>query len=311
MKHPKVTIIMATYNRAHLLVEALESIVVQSFKNWECLIIDDGSEDNTSDVVAHFLDKDERFKYFPREKEHIKGLPGCRNQGLKLAKGELIIFFDDDDVVHPQNLELCVKVFVDYKPDFCFYKKQPFFDGNKSLDIKEQEIEIGKWVTTKDIESILKNIIPLASCTVMWSRNCFEKEIFNENLMYAEEWECYSRIISNRKIGLTINNILYFNRKHPNSNTGEFWKGNKVRTKSKINAVILVLQNLNNKNLLTPGLTKYFIRLGFSLKNSSIIYKTLNYSGAGPIKKLKYLVGYQIYPLLKPFFYLNKILKKN
>jgi GalNAc5-diNAcBac-PP-undecaprenol beta-1,3-glucosyltransferase len=309
MKHPKVTIVMATYNRAHLIAAALESVIVQSYENWECIIIDDGSTDNTSEVVADFLNKDARFRYYSRSHNFIKGIPGCRNYGLKLAKGELIIFFDDDDVVHPQNIEFCVKVFEDYRPDFCFYQKQPFFDDIIPT-IKHQEIEIGKWVSSRDIEPILKNTIPLASCTVMWAKSCFNEDKFNEHLMYAEEWECYSRIISNGKIGLSINNILYFNRKHSNSNTGEFWNGSDLRTKSKKTAILLVLQNLNNKNLLTPGLTKYFIRLGFSLNNMTIIYKTLNYSGAGPIKKIKYIVGYHIYPLLKPFFSFNKIFKK-
>lgn len=310
MKHPKVTIIMATFNRAHFLVEALQSIIAQSFKNWECLIIDDGSIDNTSDVVASFLEKDQRFKYFPRSEEHKKGLPGCRNQGLELAEGDYIIFFDDDDVVHPQNLELCLKVFADYKPDFCSYQKKPFFGDHTSLDFKKRELKEGAWITKKDMESIIKNNIPLASCTVMWKKKCFEEEKFNENLMYAEEWECYSRIISNDKMGFNINNILYYNRKHPHSNTGEFWKGDKIRSNSKIDAVKLVLQNLYSKNLLTPGLTKYFIRLGFKLKDLTIINKTLEYSGAGPGKKIKYFFGFYFYFIIKPIFNLNKRLSK-
>lgn len=309
-KHPDVSIIMATFNRAHFLEEALTSIIAQSFRNWECLIIDDGSIDNTKDVLALYMEKDRRIKYYPRSEKHKKGLPGCRNQGLELAKGNYVIFFDDDDVVHPQNLEHCMTVFRNHNLDFCSYHKQPFFDDHQTLDLRKQQIELGQWISKKDMEPILKNEIPLASCTVMWKRECFKEEKFNENLMYAEEWECYSRIISNDKIGVAINNILYFNRKHSKSNTGEFWEGNKIRIHSKRNAVNLVLLNLRKKYLLTPGIAKHFISLGFSLKDVSIINNTLNYTDASLGRKLKFFFGYHFYFIIKPIFNLNKLFRK-
>ena len=106
---PIVTIIMATYNRAHFILETLLSIQKQTFGDWECLIIDDGGTDNTPEVIAPILAQDVRFQYMNRPETYLKGLPGCRNFGLDIANGEYIIFFDDDDIVHPLNLELCLK----------------------------------------------------------------------------------------------------------------------------------------------------------------------------------------------------------
>src|SRR5258705_6384267 len=103
---PKVTIIMATYNRSHFILETLSSIQNQTYSEWECLIIDDGGTDNTLEIITPVLDTDLRFKFVKRPDQYKKGLPGCRNYGLDLAKGDYIIFFDDDDIVHPQNLEL-------------------------------------------------------------------------------------------------------------------------------------------------------------------------------------------------------------
>ena len=309
-KNIAVSVIMATYNRSHLITGTLEAIQQQTFQDWECIIIDDGSTDNTKAVLSPYLKNGSKFKYFERSENHKKGLPGCRNQGLELAKGDYVIFFDDDDVMHPQNLELCMTVFKNYNPDFCSYQKQPFFEENKTWNFKEQKIEVGRWVGKTDMEAILKNEIPLASCTVMWRKECYEDEKFNEDLMYAEEWECYSRIISNNKMGLTIKNVLYHNRKHSQSNTGEFWKGDKVRIESKKNAIKQVLNNLNKKDLLTPRLSRYLIRLGFSLKDPSIINKTLHYSGAGPSKKIMYFLGFHFYFVIKPIFQLNKIFRK-
>ncbi|RKS45140.1 glycosyltransferase involved in cell wall biosynthesis [Gillisia mitskevichiae] len=310
MKHPKVTIIMATYNRAHLLVEALESIVVQSFKNWECLIIDDGSLDNTSDVVTHFMDKDERFKYLPRSKDYIKGLPGCRNQGLDLAKGDYIIFFDDDDIVHPDNLKICTKLLFDKELYFCRYDKEPFFGEWKSDTLKSDSGFTSKFVDLNDIENMVIGKLPFASCTVLWKRNCFEDQRFNEGLLYAEEWECYSRILSTGIKGISIDKVLYYNRKHPCSNTGEFYNNNSVRRASNLLAINLVIDNLSQKGLLSSNLVQYFIRTGFLLNEISVIEKILRRSNAGALKRLKYLLGYKIYPVLKPVFNLKAKLKK-
>ena len=121
-QHPKVSIIMATFNRAHFIVETLKSIQDQTYKYWECLIIDDGGTDNTVDVISPILIKDKRFKYYKRPQFHKKGLPGCRNYGIELAKGHFIIFFDDDDIVHPQNLEFCVSDLKNTTFDFFRYK---------------------------------------------------------------------------------------------------------------------------------------------------------------------------------------------
>ena len=124
---PKVTIIMATYNRAHFIVETLVSIQKQTFQEWECLIIDDGGTDNTKEVIAPILEKDNRFKFHVRPSNYQKALPGCRNYGLDLAKGAFIIFFDDDDIPHPQNLEVCVSELSTSKNIyFCKYERKIF-----------------------------------------------------------------------------------------------------------------------------------------------------------------------------------------
>ena len=73
---PIVTIIMATYNRAHFILETLNSIQNQTFKDWECLIIDDGGTDNTVEFIEYFLQEDNRFQYLKRENNYQKGLPG-------------------------------------------------------------------------------------------------------------------------------------------------------------------------------------------------------------------------------------------
>jgi GalNAc5-diNAcBac-PP-undecaprenol beta-1,3-glucosyltransferase len=123
---PTVTIIMATYNRAKFIEESLITIQNQTYNSWECLIIDDDGNDDTAAVIAPILENDKRFQYIKRTDQYQKGLPGCRNYGLDLAQGEYIIFFDDDDIAHPQNLEICVLELSNTDLSFCRYIRDVF-----------------------------------------------------------------------------------------------------------------------------------------------------------------------------------------
>lgn len=306
-----ISIIMATFNRAHLIEGSIDSIQKQSFQDWECLIIDDGSTDNTEESIAEKTAADPRFTYIKRPSHYRKGLPGCRNYGLDIARGDYIIFYDDDDIAHPENLSYCINLIKGGKYNFIRYDKQPFFGSGDSIRMEPiKNPEVFEF-SNMEIVKMITGEIPFASCCVLWDKKCFEKVRFNENLMYAEEWECYSRILINDHIGLSTDAVLYYNRKHPNSNTGEYVNNNPERRSSNLMAIHLVINNLSKKELLSPNLVQYFIRLGFFLKEISVIEAVLNSSNAGTLKRLKNLWGYKIYPILKPFFNLKAKLKKS
>ena len=100
LEHPKVSVIMPTYNRADRIGKSIESVLNQTFKNWELIIVSDGSADNTPEVIKKY--KDSRIIFL--EKKH--GGPSlARNFGLKHARGEYITYCDDDDVLFPYHLE--------------------------------------------------------------------------------------------------------------------------------------------------------------------------------------------------------------
>ena len=272
---------MATYNRSHFIEEMLNSILNQSFWDWECIIIDDGSSDNTFEIIKSYSGLDQRFKYYKRTEDYKKGLPGCRNMGLDLAKGNFIQFFDDDDIVHPKNLETSLKGIKNSPNYFCRYDKKPFTGKWEVFKLNEVDRLSKKDFGLKDLPDMVIGKIPFASCTVLWDKKCFENLRFNENLMYGEEWECYSRILSMGFKGISIDHVLYYNRKHPGSNTGEFWNKEKSRIKSYEIAAILIIENLGNKNLLNSTLKKFFIRLGFMLNSSEILRHILNATNSG------------------------------
>lgn len=304
-----VSIIMATYNRAHFIVESLRSIQKQTFTDWECLIIDDGGTDNTSAVITTILENDNRFKYLKRPKNYIKGLPGCRNYGLDIAKGDYIIFFDDDDIVHPQNLELCILELSRNEVSFCRYLREVFFDDfNYNFDYSKNYTSFN--IDANDLEKMLKNELPFNSCAVMWEKECFSNHRFVEHLMYAEEWELYSRILSNGFKGISIDKCLFYGRKHPNSNTGEYYANDTIRVNSKKLAIRLLVRNLSDKNLLTPNLHKYLTGFAISFRDEILLNDILVISETESKNKLYLKFKFYSFPLWKIYKRMNKILIK-
>ena len=113
---PKVSIIITTYNGAKDIVETIESVCNQSWQNWELIIIDDGSEDNTCEIITAI--KDERIHLYKAGRIGINGR--IKNIGLDKASGELIAFIDHDDLWHPSKLEKQITALREYpEAGFC------------------------------------------------------------------------------------------------------------------------------------------------------------------------------------------------
>ncbi len=100
---PFFSIILPTFNRAHLICNAIESVLTQNFDEWELIVVDDGSRDNTFEIIRPFVLKDERIRYhFARN----RGLAMARNTGIQMSHGKYITFLDSDDTYSPQHLEI-------------------------------------------------------------------------------------------------------------------------------------------------------------------------------------------------------------
>ncbi len=108
--NPLVSIIIPTFNRAHIIGETLDSVKNQSYKNWECIIIDDGSVDNSEEIISKFIESDTRFIRIPRPANTPKGAASCRNIGIEKSRGKYIQFLDSDDLISSNKLEVQVVV---------------------------------------------------------------------------------------------------------------------------------------------------------------------------------------------------------
>jgi glycosyltransferase involved in cell wall biosynthesis len=158
-----VSIIVPCFNQGHYLNDALNSIMLQTYKHWECIIVDDGSTDSTATISKEWVNKDNRYKYFYQSN---KGLSSARNTGIDCSSGDFIQFLDADDIILPSKLEkqlLDLKSnSADIKPSFSitdYYFGEPDDIHNFSTDTVSPKIDFSnpiedliiRWETTLSI----------------------------------------------------------------------------------------------------------------------------------------------------------------
>jgi glycosyltransferase involved in cell wall biosynthesis len=151
---PKVSVIIPTYNRARLVAEAIQSVLDQTYQDFEIIVIDDGSTDNTKEVVGSF--KDPRIKYFYQEN---RGVCIARNNGIKVSNGDYIIFLDSDDLLFKNAIAIEAKILDSY-PDVALIYSQLYTIDEKERVIglrKPKNRQPGIWQGTREIANLLIN----------------------------------------------------------------------------------------------------------------------------------------------------------
>ena len=128
-----VSIIMPAYNSEHHIEEAIESVICQTYREWELLVIDDGSTDSTAALVGAIAKKDSRISLV-RFKIN-QGVAAARNKGLELARGRYIAFLDSDDLWLPEKLEKQIAFMDDNGYSFTFHSYRHFKDANVSKKV--------------------------------------------------------------------------------------------------------------------------------------------------------------------------------
>jgi len=220
-KEPLVSIIIPTYNRAKLLPRTINSVLKQNYKNWELIVIDDRSTDNTKELIEGYSKKDSRIKYVLNY--HKKGPGGARNCGIENAKGKYIAFLDSDDEWFKQHLEESIAILESEPIEVCaafwYEEKKGKLLENKSIPIKKAINEL-KPVVKKNAcffdknlcEYLIFNGISFAHMDSLVIRKDILTKTgkMNENLFAAEDLEFMFRIFLNFNFGL----IEYYHSIH-------------------------------------------------------------------------------------------------
>ena len=133
MPDPRVTVLVAAYNGERFLQETLESVFAQDFESFEVVFVDDGSEDRTGEIAQSFP-----VRYV---RQANQGLPAARNAGLALARGDLVAFLDDDDLLPPTKLSAQVRYLDEHPETGCVLGRQEWiFDGVEAPTLSRDPI---------------------------------------------------------------------------------------------------------------------------------------------------------------------------
>ena len=207
---PKVSVVIPAYNQAHFIAETIESVLAQTFQDFEIVVIDDGSTDNTPEIVSSFP-----VRYFRQENQ---GPPSARNRGIELSNGEYIAFLDSDDVLMENALQKGVEV-LDSHPEVGFsygqasmmdedghiyrVRKSSFLDSSAIVDGKEQIREV-----------LFSNRI--ATSAVMVRRQCLDEVgVFQEELRTHQDLEFFIRVLKRYPAAYIAEPLVKY-RVHPN-----------------------------------------------------------------------------------------------
>lgn len=187
----KFTIITASYNYEDYIKETIESILAQTYTNWEMLIIDDGSKDNSVNIIKSYCQKDDRIKLLTHEKNQNKGLVETVKLGLNKAKTEWVVFLESDDTIRADYLEKKAQI-IQNNPDVKFIFNAVNLFGNEDR-IKEYDRYFSEQANLlkknqypkSQIKCFKKiNIVPTFSCVAM------KKELF-ENVSFKTPIKAY------------------------------------------------------------------------------------------------------------------------
>ncbi len=205
--HPLVSILIPTYNRAHLLGETLDSVLAQTYTHWECIVVDDGSTDDTALVVSSYLARDSRFFYYQRPETFKPGGNGARNFGFQLSKGAYIHWFDSDDLMAPQKLELTLNGLLLFSADVFVCK--PTSDSHSfatTLTNLREEF------STDFYRTYLLNRLSILTGDVVFKREVVAPFTFDEALRKAQEFEFFTRVFAQPLRIVFTNSGLWYHR---------------------------------------------------------------------------------------------------
>ena len=209
-----ISIIIPNYNKARSIAETLQSICNQGYDNWECIIVDDQSNDNSKEIIELFVKRDYRFSFYERPNNRTKGPSSCRNIGIEKAVGDYIIFLDSDDLLADYCLKERINAFlINLDFDFLVFQMERFqttpkLHTKESLDIVSSEHAITKFL---ELHSLWQVTSPIYKTTFIRHINGF-----NEALRSFEDIEIAIKSISFSSKYIIFNNIDSFYRNDEN-----------------------------------------------------------------------------------------------
>jgi len=200
-----VSVIVPAYNAGKYLGFCLDTVIAQTHKNLEIIVVDDGSTDNTGKICDEYANKDSRIKVIHQEN---KGLSSARNAALDIMTGEYIAFIDSDDFIEPQAIELLLFDCIEYNSEIIIYD---------SIDVSEMKFvdhTITNNVRTYSSNFLLQNLELLSNresaCTRFFHKSIFDRLRFPINKRYEDSYIAYQTIELSNTVSFTDAKLYYY-----------------------------------------------------------------------------------------------------
>lgn len=303
---PKISIIIPCYNIEDHLHKCINSILSQTYKNFELLLIDDGSIDNTYNILLEFKNQDSRIRIFSHEN---RGVSYSRNKGVSLSRGELILFIDGDDYVKPDYVNILFGAFENLNWPICGMIKIP----ERKDDNSKKTLDFIKSNSTQDLN--VDDFMRLIEFHLFSSPNCkiYSKDLidkhnirFDESVSYQEDLLFninYSQYIDKVRI---LDYYGYYYVAHKSSSTRRFQKN--------FDHIPLIYNKLNKmvNNKYDEVVLQEFIFQTSLRKISNIFHKNSFKSGKERLLELKETLNSEYFKFSSKYVFksdLNMLLK--
>jgi len=191
----KISVVTASYNYAEFIKEAIQSVISQTYSNWELIVVDDGSSDNSVEVIQEFCQKDDRIKLSCHDNFQNKGLKDTILLGIEKTTGDYIAFLESDDVWVENCLQEKVEIIqknprakVIFSDVELFGDSEVIEDYNKYFELNRKILTSKKYPTNLFNGFSFQNLIPTFSC-VMVEKNALKKVNFNSSVpAFLDHW---------------------------------------------------------------------------------------------------------------------------
>ena len=255
--NPKVSVVMPVYNREKYVAKSIESVLNQTYTNFEFLICDDGSKDSTWSILERYQAKDNRIKLLKNEKN--LGIANTRNKLVENVKGKYLAILDSDDLWVRDKLEIQVN-FLDKNTNYgMLCTDYSFIDDNGKL-LSKQTYKFEKIIDNRlDFGNCIAHSTVMLRLSVLSTLFAQDKMYYNPSYTFAEDYELWCRIRKHTKI-YHMNRILYHYRLHDKNTT-----------------VSQEINHTNNSNKLNQELIPGFVRQKEIVL--SIVHQNLKYLG--------------------------------
>ena len=221
---PLISVIIPCYNGEQYIEKTLQHVLSQTFTNWECIVVDDGSSDNSKEIINAFENLDNRIIYYYQDNQ---GLSGSRNSGTKISKGKYIYYLDADDLIDKNTLQNFVNL-IPHNTDIIFGKTALTDGHNKNIiGYLEHFLPVNQKLANTNYKLVPMVLNDKVSCVAhnrLYKKAFITKHnlAFKDRLLHEDELWFFETLINCQSIILSDQTTYYYNTGNQNSITNNF-----------------------------------------------------------------------------------------